>query len=486
MRAPEAIYAKMAEGVRMWALGDRVSRRTRRPEIRNNDWSHVKDPIPVRILKRAEHPISRKLLSSNAVKVLYRLHRAGYLAYLVGGGVRDLLLGGAPKDFDVGTNARPEEIRRLFRNSRIIGRRFRLVHVFFHGEIIEVSTFRSSSEAPEGPENLEEQKLVEREDEVAAEESRGLAFHEDNHYGTPREDAFRRDLTINSLFYDISDFSIIDWVGGLEDLERRLIRTVGPARERFEEDPVRMMRALEYRVRLDFRLDEEVEEALHHSHDRIREAAPARLTYELMEALRSGHAAEIWKHWRDYGLLDSAFPEIVADEEEDTTRVLGAIDRAIGRGWKVSDATVLATLFLPGFLRLLEEMAPGGSRLDNAEFLRRLKAGIQPSMDRMMVSNHNAHLIYQGLFALTKMRRAPSSGRQILKMIRQDSFGTTWDLYRIAAAEKLFDDSVRSSWEQAIRRARDGSDPLPGKKSSAGSRRRRRPRRRSGGSEEGA
>lgn len=437
----------------------------------------MSDPTPARILKRAEHPISRKNLSPNAVKVLYRLHRAGYLAYLVGGGVRDLLLGGSPKDFDIGTNARPEEIRRLFRNSRIIGRRFRLVHVFFHDEIVEVSTFRSSSEAPEAPEDWREQQLEEQEDELAAEESRGRVLREDNHFGSPREDAFRRDLTVNSLFYDISDFSIIDWVGGLEDLDNKLIRTVGPAEQRFEEDPVRMLRALEYMVRLGFNLDREADQALLRCHDKICAAAPARLTYELMEALRSGFAAKIWKHWRNYGLLEAAFPEILPDEAG-TTTVLGAIDRAIARGWHVSDSTILATLFLPGFLRMLEEMAPNGTRLDNAEFLRRLKGRLQPNFDRMMVSNHNAHLVFQGLFALTKMRRAPTSGRQILKLIRQDSFGTTWDLFRIATVEKLMDDSARAVWERAIKRAKEGSDPLPEKKAPSGSRRRRRSRRR--------
>jgi len=298
------------------------------------------------------------------------------------------------------------------------------------------------------------------------------------------EDAFRRDLTINSLFYDIADFSIIDWVGGLEDLERRLIRTVGPAEQRFEEDPVRMLRALEYAVRLDFELDEEVEAALRQCHPQIREANPARLTYELMEALRSGHAAEIWKMWRHYGLLQTAFPELLAREEGVET-VLGAIDRAVGRGWKVPDATVLATLFLPGFARLLEEMAPGGGKLNNGEFLRRLKEDIQPALERMMVSNHNAHLIFQGLFALTKMRKAPTGGRQILKLIRQDSFSTTWDLYRIAAAEKLLDVSLRSSWEQAFARARQGEEPLPSQPSGSTARRRRRPRRRPRRSGEG-
>lgn len=425
---------------------------------------------------RPEHPISRKQISPNAVKVLYRLHRAGYLAYLVGGGVRDLLLGGEPKDFDVGTNARPEEVRRLFRNSRIIGRRFRLVHVFFHREIVEVSTFRSSPEAPEPPEDWDEQQLEEREDEVAAEESGGRVIQPDNNYGTPREDAFRRDLTINSLFYDIADFSVIDWVGGLRDLKKGLIRTVGKAEQRFEEDPVRMLRALEYQVRLGFSLDQEAEEALRSCHLMIRQAAPARLTYELMEGLRSGYAASIWKQWREYGLLGAAFPEILTDEEG-IRIVLGAIDRAIRRGWKVADATILATLFLPGFIRLLEEMAPGGTKLANGEFIRRLKEKMQPALDRMMVSHHHVHLISQGLFGLTKMRHAPVQGRQVLKLIRQESFDTSWDLYRIGVAEGLFDAVGREAWEKAIPRLRRAENPESEKLKSPGTRRRRRPRR---------
>jgi poly(A) polymerase len=189
-----------------------------------------------RILQRSEHPISRKAIDKNAVKVLYRLHNAGYKAYLVGGSVRDLMMGRTPKDFDVGTNARPNEVRRLFGNSRIIGRRFRLVHVFYHdGSVIEVSTFRRDPDP---------------------EEQRGepgeLLITSDNTYGTPRQDAFRRDFTINALFYSIADFTVRDHVGGIEDLERKLIRAIGDPDVRFQEDPVRMLRACEFAGRLGF------------------------------------------------------------------------------------------------------------------------------------------------------------------------------------------------------------------------------------------
>ena len=207
------------------------------------------------VLARPEHRLSRRGISSYALKVLYRLHHSGYLAYLVGGGVSDLLLGGRPKDFDVVTNARPQEIRRLFRNSRVIGRRFRLVHVVFRDEIVEVSTFRASPEPPESPEDWEDSGEPHEEPVV---EARG----EEEVFGTPAEDARRRDFTVNALFYDISDFSIIDFVGGIRDLEARVLRTIGPAEQRFVEDPVRMMRALEYSVRLAFELEPETAAAL--------------------------------------------------------------------------------------------------------------------------------------------------------------------------------------------------------------------------------
>ena len=186
--------------------------------------------VAPRILSRPEHNLSRKNIDPDALKVLYRLKNNGFVAYLVGGGVRDLLLERQPKDFDIGTSAHPQQVRKLFRNCFIVGRRFRLAHVRFGRKVIEVSTFRKAAE-PEGGDTL---------------------IHRDNTFGTPEEDAFRRDFTVNALFYDIANFSVIDWVRGIEDLIDRVIRTIGDPAVRFREDPVRMLRAVALAARLDF------------------------------------------------------------------------------------------------------------------------------------------------------------------------------------------------------------------------------------------
>jgi len=237
-------------------------------------------PPEPRIVPRSEHPISRRMISREALKVLYRLHDAGFLAYLVGGSVRDLLLGLTPKDFDVGTDARPEEIRRLFRASRIIGRRFRLVHVYFRGgKIVEVVTFR-------GPE--------EREDE------------EGEVYGTPEEDAFRRDLTINALFYNIADFTIIDYVGGLEDLRNGIIRVIGEPNVRFIRDPVRMLRAVRHAARAGFEIEPRTWEGILRHREKIRLASPIRLRDEWLKDVTGGWAGP----WLDLMFRSGLFREI--------------------------------------------------------------------------------------------------------------------------------------------------------------------------------
>ncbi len=250
-------------------------------------WSGSEPPLP-RIVPRSEHSLSRKDISLEALKVLYRLHYAGYKAFLVGGSVRDLLLGKQPKDFDIATDARPGEIRKLFRNSRIIGRRFRLVQVFFRGgKIVEVSTFRCRSEFDAEP------------DSAAAKNPT---------YGTPAEDAQRRDLTINGLFYNIGDFSLVDYVGGLEDLQRGYIRVIGDPAVRFVRDPVRMLRVLRHAARTGFRIDPPAWEEIRRKGELIRQCAPARVRDELLRDLKSGSAQPFFALMLQSSLFYAIFP----------------------------------------------------------------------------------------------------------------------------------------------------------------------------------
>jgi poly(A) polymerase len=261
------------------------------------------------ILSRQDHPISRRDIDSDALKVLYRLHEHRYTAYLVGGSVRDLLLARRPKDFDIGTDAHPYQIKKLFRNCWVIGRRFRLAHVKFGPKTIEVATFRkivpdTPSDAPPG----EAPPIVAASPEPAPQDAGQL--HRDNTFGTPEEDAFRRDFTINGLFYDISTFAVIDYVGGLEDLERRVIRSIGDPRVRFVEDPVRMLRAAVMSARLDFELDPLVVDAIAEHRQLIRAASPARLLEEYYKILRSGHAKATFLALARVGLLELMTPEL--------------------------------------------------------------------------------------------------------------------------------------------------------------------------------
>jgi poly(A) polymerase len=432
------------------------------------------EDVPPRVLARPEHRVSRGDLSPEALKVLYRLHRSGYAAYLVGGSVRDLLLGNRPKDFDVATNARPQEIRSLFRNSRTIGRRFRLVHVYFRGGTIEVATFRASPEPPESPQDWEEAVAEEAEVNAANESPRALV--EEVVYGTPAEDARRRDFTVNALFYNIADFSVIDHVGGIEDLERGVLRTIGEPNQRFIEDPVRMMRALEYSVRLGFEIDPVTQEAIDAQQDLITEASAPRLTYELLESLRSGHAAGIHEAWRRAGVFTRAFPDIPIDTDE-SMHVLQMVDKEIASGREFSDPSLIGCYFLGRFLAIAEEETSDTGRIDNPQLLDRLRASLEPASTSMHLSNQTLHLMHQGLFALTKMRRAPERGRQVLKMARQDYFQVAWDLYSFAVELGYISAQASQGWKRALRKvgAKNQRDEHRRRVPRSG---RRRPRRR--------
>jgi poly(A) polymerase len=263
----------------------------------------------VRIYARSEHCISRKHISDNALKVLSRLQKEGFDAYLVGGCVRDLLLGREPKDFDVATNADPEQVRKVFRNCRIIGRRFRLAHVHFGQEVIEVATFRGAGEAL-------------NDDQVLNKEGRLLR---DNVYGTIEQDVWRRDFTVNSLYYNIKDFSVVDYTGGMADHQAAILRLIGDPETRFREDPVRMLRAVRFAVKLGFHIDPACERSMHDVADLLASIPPARLYDEALKLFLSGYALQTFEMLRHYGLFQVLFPATensLAIEEEGFPRLL--------------------------------------------------------------------------------------------------------------------------------------------------------------------
>ena len=301
------------------------------------------------IIPRSEHPISRRDIDPDALKVLYRLQQFKYIAYLVGGSVRDLLLQRRPKDFDVGTDAHPYQIKKLFRNCWIIGRRFRLAHVRFGNKTVEVATFRRH--ILPGTENEPATTEPPAEGDVEAPPADLLIRH-DNTFGTPEEDAFRRDFTINALFYDIATFSIIDYVGGLQDLRDGLIRSIGDPRQRFQEDPVRMLRAIAFAARLDFRLDRPVIEAIHEHGALIANASPARLIEEYYKVLRSGAAEKTFRLMAAHGLLETITPELhPGAEEEALWSALADLDRYRQRfnimPEQLTNPILLGTLLVP-------------------------------------------------------------------------------------------------------------------------------------------
>ncbi len=427
-----------------------------------------------RILARAEHTISRAAMSPNALKVLYRLHGAGFVAYLVGGAVRDLLLGRTPKDFDVGTNARPQQVRQCFRNARVIGRRFRLVMVRFSSEVVEVATFRRSPEPPE----IEEGETV----DVLA------PTPEADEYGTPEEDAWRRDFTVNGLFYDIADFSVIDHVGGLEDLQAGIIRTIGDARIRFAEDPVRMMRAVEYGARLGFRLDDALGEAIATMHPEIRRAAPARIAYELLESLNGGAALKIFRGLSASSLLGHIVPEAhePAARRGDQAMLwslLAAADERHRRGERLAEETLLALLFLPQFLAALKG---AGERVQAGEIERIAKEQIDPVMLRLSLSHFRAHVLRAGFLLLTRLLAPPRSGKHVMRTVRHEAFETAWQVMGLLAD---VDASYRASvaaWERPVANARAGHLPAVEEvKARADDATRRRRRGRRGGRRRG-
>lgn len=287
------------------------------------------------------HPIAEVDLDPDAVKILKRLTRFDHTAYLVGGCVRDLLLDLKPKDFDIGTSATPRQVKRLFSNCRIIGRRFRLAHIYFQkGKILEVATFRA---------------LDPRDDDEASSES-DILIRDDNVFGTPEEDALRRDFTVNQLFYDVNTGNVLDHADGLGDLRRRLVRTIGDADVRFREDPIRILRAIKFAARLDFTIEDETRAALERHRGEIPKAAPPRVLEEINRFCRGGAARRSFEWMFETGVFDVVLEEVAGFYREDPEAkelllsCLASFDVRFG-GEDVATGEILAALLLPPAMR---------------------------------------------------------------------------------------------------------------------------------------
>ena len=251
--------------------------------------------------------LRREKISYEALKVIQRLQEQGFQAYLAGGGVRDLLLGRQPKDFDIATNAQPNEVRRVFHNCRLIGRRFRLAHILFRGMFIEVATFRSPVEAAN--DETPEEPLAGRDSPPEAFRARGGMILRDNVFGTAEQDAWRRDFTVNALFYDPGQHQVIDYVNGLLDLERRVLRCIGDPLVRYREDPVRMLRACRFAGTLDFQIEPHADHAIHTLRGDLALASPSRMYEEVLKLFNSGAAEPIFRHLHRTGLFRVIFPD---------------------------------------------------------------------------------------------------------------------------------------------------------------------------------
>lgn len=312
------------------------------------------------IVPRPEHNISRANIGEYALKVLYKLKQEGFAAHLVGGGVRDLLLGHEPKDFDVATDATPEQVRAVFRNCRLIGRRFRLAHVHFGREIVEVATFRG------GADPLDVDRCIEN----------GMIVR-DNAFGSIEEDALRRDFTINALYYDISDFSLIDYAGGLADLRAGYLRLIGDPEQRYREDPVRMLRAVRFACKLGFAVEPQTEKPLFALAHLLGDIPAARLFDELIKLFMAGYGLDTFEKLRYYGLFAHLFPdtEVCLAREEQAfpltfvSRGLANTDRRLEEGKPVTPFFLFAILLWEPVRRRYEQLVAGGKPENDAIFL---------------------------------------------------------------------------------------------------------------------
>jgi poly(A) polymerase len=348
------------------------------------------------------------------------------------------------------------ECRRLFRNSRIIGRRFRLVHIIFQDQTVEVATFRREPERGVVEEGVEENILI----------------TDDNTFGSPLQDARRRDFTINALFYNIADFSVIDYVGGLDDLTQRRVRVIGDPDVRFREDPVRMMRAIEFASRLDFEIEPATYDAILRHRNEILKASPPRVSEEILELLRRGWSRDAIELMIETALLEPLLPEVYNAIRDDRApyfwKMLEVLDRTVSSGRKISDAVLLAVLFLPWIIEELEkEEARRDSKMRISDVILFIRELIQPLCTRMALAAGTRHHIEQTLETLWRLLEMPNEKRAMFRFVFREPFNDALallELYALSSGRYVEQYRQWQAFAQRARRAGDDAPPPPKKR----------------------
>ena len=427
--------------------------------------SGTKKPQPPKIIPRAAHNVSRDEISKSALKVLYRLHKSGYQAFLVGGCVRDAMLELHPKDFDVATNATPEEVRALFGNCRLIGRRFRLAHVRFGREVIEVATFRAAANHKDDDHAHDEEGRIVR----------------DNVYGTIEEDVWRRDFTCNALYYNIADFSIWDYTGGVTDVERRRLVLIGDPDKRMREDPVRMLRAVRFAAKLGFTIDPAAEKAMAKDVPLLANVPAARLFDEFLKLFQAGFAEETFEQLRKYKLFAELFPAV--DEELDNDpaflefvrAALKNTDRRIKLGKSVTPMFLIG-VFLWKSTQKLAAIRRAEEKMSESQSLGLASYELGAQQQRRIAIPRRFTVPMREMLAL-QPRFAQMRGKRAMKLLEHRRFRAAYDFMLLMADVGQYDKETAEFWQRVQNQsAEQRAESFQVRAGPQGKRRRRRRR----------
>lgn len=401
--------------------------------------------IPL-LIPRAEHQISRSAINRNALKVLYRLHEAGFSAYLVGGCVRDLLLGVKPKDFDIATDARPEEVRKLFKNCRLIGKRFRLAHILFGPEIIEVATFRTHHENAKEQHGKTHQGMIIR----------------DNVYGTIEDDAWRRDFRINALYYNIADFSVVDYTGGIQDIKDKVLHMIGDPMQRFHEDPVRLLRAIRFLAKLNIQITEETEEPLQRLSYLLGHVSPGRLFQEVLKFFQEGASLPTFHLLQKYKFFPQLFPETGKFLEEPATiellqSALKNTDERIKENKNISPAFLFAVFLWHPVQKELEESLKNGLPMYVA-YEKALQHHVKKQTEVLAIPRVMQITIRD--ICLLQYRLSQRRGNQPFRLLQHPRFRAGFDLLLIRAEKEESVKELANWWDRFIESSHEDREKL--------------------------